>query len=328
MPALSLLHVSLWFHLISALSFLYASGGYDPLAKPPPAQARFHDLEFTDAARNRKLPVRVWLPASGKPEPVLLFSHGLGGSREGAAYLAEHWSARGFVVVCLQHPGSDDSVWKSSKVGQRRVDMQKAANAENLLLRAGDVPAVLDQLEKWNAEPNHLLSGKLDTSRIGMSGHSFGAMTTQLLAGQTLAGKSFADTRVKAALPMSPSPPRIGNDRRAFAGVKIPCLLMTGTLDDSPIGNTRPEDRRLVFPALPPGNKYELVLDKARHSAFSDRLLPGDGLARDPNHHRVILALSTAFWDAHLRGNGEALVWLNGNKPREVMIAADLWQKK
>ncbi len=28
--------------------------------------------------------------------------------------------------------------------------------------------------------------------------------------------------------------------------------------------------------ALPAGNKYELVLDKAEHSVFTDRPLPGD----------------------------------------------------
>lgn len=42
-----------------------------------------------------------------------MFSHGLGGSRSGSAFLGEHWAARSYVAVSLQHPGSDDSVWKS-----------------------------------------------------------------------------------------------------------------------------------------------------------------------------------------------------------------------
>ena len=305
-----------------------ATDGYDPLAKRVVADSTNHDFEFTDAARNRKLPIRVWLPSSTSEEPVLLFSHGLGGNREGPEYLAKHWTARGYVVVCLQHPGSDDSVWKSVKPGERLAAMQKAASGENLLLRAGDAPAVLDQLARWNQDGSHVLSGRMDLGKVGMSGHSFGAMTTQLLAGQTLAGKSFSDPRVKAAVVMSPSPPRVGNPARAFAGLDRPCLLMTGTLDDSPIGKTLPEDRRRVFPALPSGDKYELVLDKARHGAFSDRQLPGEGSQRNPNHHKVVLALSTAFWDTYLRGDPRAKDWLVGDQPRALMEANDLWQKK
>jgi hypothetical protein len=40
----------------------------------------------------------------------------------------------------------------------------------------------------------------------------------------------------------------------------------------------------------------------------------------------VILALSTAFWDAYLQGNKDALVWLNGDGPRSVMEKADDWK--
>jgi hypothetical protein len=47
---------------------------------------------------------------------------------------------------------------------------------------------------------------------------------------------------------------------------------------------------------------------------------------RNPNHHRVILALSTTFWDAYLQGNADALAWLNGAGPRSVMQPEDQWQ--
>ena len=86
--------------------------------------------------------------------------------------------------------------------------------------------------------------------------------------------------------------------------------------------------RLAVFPALPVGDKYELVLHDAEHSAFADRALPGDRNRRNPNHHRVILALSTAFWDAFLRGDPEAKSWLNGSGPRSLLQAEDQWQRK
>ena len=66
-----------------------------------------------------------------------------------------------------------------------------------------------------------------------------------------------------------------------------------------PVGDIDVPSRLAVYPVLPPGGKYELVLDGAEHSAFTDRPLPGDRETRNPNHHRVILALNTAFWDAN-----------------------------
>jgi hypothetical protein len=98
--------------------------------------------------------------------------------------------------------------------------------------------------------------------------------------------------------------------------------------DVAPIGGATLESRLAVFPALPPGSKYELVLDGAEHSAFTDRALPGDALPRDPNHHRAILALSTAFWDAFLRGDESARRWLDGDGPRSVLELADRWRRK
>lgn len=213
----------------------------------------------------------------------------------------------------------------------RLWSLRRAANLKNFLLRGKDVPAVLNQLETWNTTASNELAGQLDCTRIGMSGHSFGAITTQALSGKGFrkGAASFTDARIKAALPMSPSSPRSRKDPQlAFGGVQIPWLLMTGTNDVARIGNIDIESRLGVFPALPPGGKYELVLYGAEHSAFTDRELPGDSLERNPNHHRVIRALSTAFWDAWLRDDTTAQAWLDGAGPSTVLEAADRWQRK
>jgi predicted dienelactone hydrolase len=261
---------------------------------------------------------------------VVLFSPGLGGSREGSAYLGEHWSRRGYVAVFLQHPGSDTSVWSGKPVMQRMKAMRDAANARNFMLRVRDVPAVLDQLERWNESAGHALAGRLDVDTVGMSGHSFGAVTTQAVSGQAIVRGSspFTDARIDAAIVMSPSSPRRGTPADAFGQVSMPWMLMTGTEDTSPIGNADMQSRLAVFPALPPGGVYELVLDGAEHSAFTDRALPGDTRPRDPNHHRVILELSTAFWDAYLCGDASARAWLDGEGPRSVLAKDDGWRIK
>jgi predicted dienelactone hydrolase len=271
------------------------------------------------------------LPAADTPAPVVLFSHGLGGTRENSAYLGKHWSARGFVAVFLQHPGSDDSVWRGKPLGRRMAAMREAAGLENFLLRVKDVPAVLDHLDRWNKEDGHALSGRLDLAHVGMSGHSFGAVTTQAVSGQSfpIVRTSYTDQRITAAIAFSPRGANRGITAvDSFSGVKIPWMLMTGTKDEALIGNVDVKSRLSVFPALAPGGKYELVLENAEHSAFTDRPLPGDREKRNPNHHRAILALSTAFWDAYLREDAAAKSWLDGDGPQSLLEKGDRWQTK
>jgi len=329
-----LFRMSLFEFMVMMISVLAAGrgggAGDDPLASDSTVAPRVLDLDAIDRARQRTIPLRVYLPAAATSSPVVLFSHGLGGSRQGNVYLAQHWSKRGYVVVMVQHPGSDDSVWKSQPALRRIAAMRKAANADNFIARVKDISAVLDELERWSRLPNHPLSGRLDTTRIGMSGHSFGARTTQAVSGQRLlSGKvSYTDPRIRAAVMFSPSAPQRENASDAFGHVSIPWLLMTGTKDVAPIGDADVASRLAVFPALPPGNKYELVLDGAQHSAFTDHPLPGDKEGRNPNHHRAILAISTAFWDAYLKGDREARAWLDGNGPRSVLEQSDRWQRK
>jgi predicted dienelactone hydrolase len=301
---------------------------YDPLLVDPSFHASHCDLTVHDEARNRDIPIRVYLPASTVPAPVVLFSHGLGGSRAGSRFLGEHWAARGYVAVFLQHPGSDDSVWKDEALGNRMAAMKRAASLENFVLRVEDVPAVLNQLKIWNSAKTNQLAGRLELTKVGMSGHSFGAVTTEAVSGEVLplGGQKYTDSRIKAAIVFSPSTPAGRSAEEAFGAVRIPWMLMTGTRDLAPVGNADMKSRLDVYPALHGGPKYEVVLNNAEHSVFTDRALPGDRQPRNPNHHRVILALSTAFWDAYLRGDAGALAWLNGAGPRSVMEAEDRWQ--
>lgn len=301
---------------------------YDPLALNTSSPVAHVDLVLHDVSRARDIPLRVYLPATQASAPVILFSHGLGGSRAGSAFLGQHWAGRGYVAVFVQHPGSDDSVWKDASAGERMRAMKQAASMDNFLLRVQDVRSVLDQLGLWNTSKTNELASRLNLERIGMSGHSFGAVTTEAVSGETLplGGNRYTDPRIRAALILSPSAPRGSSSARAFASVKIPWLLMTGTKDLAPISDVDIESRRAVYPALQGAPKYELVLHNAEHSVFIDRALPGDLQPRNPNHHRVILALSTAFWDAYLGHNPEALTWLNGAGPRSVMESEDQWQ--
>ena len=270
--------------------------------------------EWLDAKRGRTVPVKIYAPKSQAGAfPVIIFSHGLGGSRDGYEYLGQCWAAHGYVAVHLQHAGSDDSVWKDAGVGQRMGAMRRAAaQPRNAMDRVQDVSFAIDELTRLNAT-NSPWHAKLDLKRIGVAGHSFGAHTTLATAGAAYSGRSAAgigDPRVKAAIPMSAPVP--ANKRRldeAYAGVKIPCLHMTGTEDNSPIGDTKAEERRLPFDHCRNSDQYLITFTGGDHAIFGgrDRKLGG---GKDAEFQRLICQSSLAFWDAYLRDDAKAKEWL------------------
>ena len=314
--------------LISGIGVV-ALYGYDPLAIAEDQSIEVIDLEVSYGEEAREVPLRVYLPEERTAQPMVLFSHGLGGSKRGSRFLGEHWAKRGYVAVFLQHPGSDESVWKDVPARQRRAAMARAGNIRNTMDRLRDVPAVIDALQEMGSDAASPLAARIDFERIGMSGHSYGAITTQAVSGQSQLGRTrFTDERIKAALVLSPSLHRRDPMGASFKTVTIPWMLMTGTDDIAGVGTQDIASRLAVFPALPTGDKYELVLDGGEHHAFTDTDEGGRKRSRNPNHHRVIMAVSTAFWDAHLQNEEAAENWLKGEGPRDVLDPEDRWQLK
>ena len=73
--------------------------------------------DMTLAIDGQDIDLRVRAPTAATDAcPVIIFSHGLGGSREGYWPLAEAWASAGFVVIQPSHPGSDTQTLKSAGV--------------------------------------------------------------------------------------------------------------------------------------------------------------------------------------------------------------------
>jgi len=301
---------------------------YQPLATAAENFQTF-DIITIDENRERELPTLVYLPESTEPAAVILFSHGLGGSRFAATYLFEHFASRGYVVVSMQHPGSDVSIYQGVPTSQLLTAAFGAATVENLILRIGDVSSVIDQLEVWNSDLEHVLYRSMDLERIGMSGHSFGARTTQVTSGEIVSYLNYStlEPRIKAAIPYSTSVPNTEQAAEALEGVNIPWLVMTATNDTVAVSSATVADRLKVFPALPSGDKYELVLFGGEHNAFVNNSNP-DSENYNPAHHVTITALSTAFWDAYLLGNRSAKSWLQGEGANAILSEGDTWKFK
>lgn len=266
--------------------------------------------------------------------PLVLLSHGLGGTREVAAYLGEYWAARGYVVCALQHPGSDDSVWRNAPAAQRMEAMRAATrNPQNAVDRPRDVSFVIDTLLA-ERERGEGVGALIDPERIAAAGHSFGAYTVMAVAGQRFGprGASLGDPRVKAVISMSGQPPR--NDPEvAYAGVRIPILHLTGTEDRSPIDpSVTPEDRRAAFRGITAPDQFLIVFKGADHGVFSGVGRVAWREKRDPQLDETVMSLvqksSLLFLDAFLKDDAAAREKLKEGGLEEIVGSMGSIQRK
>lgn len=281
------------------------------LGRRGPEQVQTTDRRWTDRARRRAVPVRIYAPRvrPGVKRPLLVFSHGLGGSHEGYAFFGEHLASDGFVVIHPTHKGSDAAV---ARRGGLKALIRAGADPKNRSARPKDVSFVIDQVRRLRSrEP---LLRQVDMKRIGVAGHSFGAYTALAVVGQTIrAGRRtlrFTDPRVRCALAMSPQAPgTLGLTAQSWSRIRVPVFTLTGTLDTG-LGTPKVEDRRVAFESMPRGQKFHLTIKDAEHSAFADSAWA----SRDPRHHGWILAAATGFFRAQLQGSRPAQRWLKSSR--------------
>lgn len=279
--------------------------------------------EFFDEARdNREVPFKVYYPVDHglSSMPVIIWSHGFGGSRDGASFLSRYISSFGYTIVHLTHRGTDSSLWEG-KDGHpwdilRKLDIPREVTLE----RFRDVPFALDRIMEW-AKENPDVGAAMDFGRIGMSGHSFGALSTQVAAGQLVPDMaedltSFADKRFKAGIAYSPNPIDHMTDAAPadiYGPINIPMMYMTGTEDASPLGGYGYEKRRVVFEQTGHGEKYWLVKQGGDHMVYNGTRGKLANNELRERHEEIIKVASLAFWDAYLKNDEKARAWLSGS---------------
>ena len=269
---------------------------------------------------HRQVPVTVYYDdrAVTTPRPVIIVSHGLGGSRDAMPYLGRAWAAAGYISVHLQHAGSDSGVWKG-KLNPMEDLKAATKNIDNVIQRSGDVQFAIDKLTEINGRPGPFHQG-LDLAHIGMAGHSFGAHTTLMIAGQnaelirkTSPERGLSDPRVSACLALSPAPPQVSTEaalKRAYQGITMPIMHMTGTVDISPIRDVKPADRRVPYDHINNPDQYLVIFKDGDHALFGGRQQTGRNDEQDAAYQKLIIRLSTAYWDAYLRKDARASQWL------------------
>jgi len=137
-----------------------------------------------DAKRNQDVHVRVFYPAEPGNYPVIIFSHGAGGSQTCCESLTQHWASYVYITIQPTHvipPYSAATVEKKTFTSSERC----ATRCKNRRYgRAGlrIFPCVIDSLTALQSRILGL-QGKIDTERIGVAGHSMGSYTAEAIAG-------------------------------------------------------------------------------------------------------------------------------------------------
>ena len=187
-----------------------------------------------------------------------MFSHPSRHQRQSATFLCTHLSSHGYVVAALDH-----SELVAAELTRRDGETpdQKAVRVEAIIgNRVPDVRFLLDHLvdsAAWKSE------ARLDPTRIGIVGHSFG--------GWTALAAPEVERRIRAVVALAPAgsskpKPGILPVKLTFAwGRDVPTLYLVAENDISvPLAGMYELFERT------PGTKQLIILRRADHAHFID----------------------------------------------------------
>lgn len=307
------------------------------------------NLILKDAQRNRQIPIKVSYPEGQQGSfPVIVFSHGAGASKDDYAPLTRFWASQGY--ICIQ-PTHADSIALNRQQGNsenlRESVRQMLGDAKGWKDRATDISFIISSLSELERQAPQL-KGKMNTQRIGVGGHSYGAYTAQLVGGATIdipggaKAQSFADRRVSAVLLLSPQGTgQQGLTRNSWAKINLPMMTMTGSKDRGAQGQG-PDWKEEPFKYSPAGDKYLVFIEGASHFSFSgrfadrgqargetlgrqrgwrlrehfgggDRRFFGGGQQQEGTIFSYIKTASLSFWDAYLKQDSKAKEFLKSD---------------
>jgi predicted dienelactone hydrolase len=259
-----------------------------------------------DSARNKDLPLKIYYPDAPGPFPVIVFSHGAFASKESYWALGRYWASHGYVSI---HPSHADSVQDG---GYRGTLRQAISDPDAWRNRPRDVSFVIDSLSQIE-KLAPALKGRLDRTRIGVGGHSFGAYTAVAIGGATVSmpgvrtPQSFADKRVRAIVVLSPQGEgEMGLTSQSWPYIRVAMLAMYGSRDFGTQRRT-PTWRSQPFYGAPPGDKYDVELEGATHFTFVG---PLRRRGFETKLFKCVKLETTAFWDTYLKDDEAAREFL------------------
>lgn len=325
--------------MLALLATSVAWAGSTAWDQPGPHEVKSAEHpDLVDEARDgRSVPLKAFYPADGKDLPIVVISHGGGGKWDSSSEQARHLASHGYLVVCPTHVDSSNERIRHymSKAGGR-MDFRHALHQITIdraavLERPHDIRFAIDQAVRWNEAGD--LEGRIDTMKVALMGHSFGAFTTLVVCGarptyddlvphvepKTGLAPDLSDPRVVFGLAMSPqSPEGCFFGEESYQTIDRPLICLSGSKDEQKgaDGGTLPaETRRRAWELMPAGKKWLLWLENVDHLAFSynpDASIQLPSPARE-DAQRISRAVMLLSCEVFLRGNEAAKADFNSD---------------
>ena len=179
--------------------------------------------------------------ANNLRHPLVIFSHGLGGSPIGGGIFLTELAAQGFVVAAPEH---DDCSFSSSC----------GLTPEQTARRPGDIESVVDFVLSLSDGDDPILKNLIDADRIGLAGQSLGGWTALTVLQQS-------EPRFKAAVLINPA--TLPSPRPDPLQITKPTLFMAGELDREAAFSVTEEFFQQIPQAAP--DHYPLIVPRAGH---------------------------------------------------------------
>jgi pimeloyl-ACP methyl ester carboxylesterase len=229
--------------------------------------------------------------------------------------LLEDIASHGYVVVginptyfCSATVFSDGRQVGGLPLGERLWHKPGTSTLEDLFpIWVQDMVFVLNQVTKLDSDPQDPFLGRLDLSRVGAFGHSYG--------GAAAASACYEDERLKAGIDIDGSP----RGKRSTWQRSKPLMLLQSD------HGLHKDDSELLYQGAKTG--YLLSIKGSKHRAFTDwALYPLPVSQREellgsvpgPRMMQLSSAYIRAFFDLHLRGLPAPLLQEHSDEYPEV----------
>ncbi len=230
--------------------------------------------------------VAVWKPSGVGRHPLIVFSHGFGGSNVQSKFLMKGLAEHGYLVVAPNHHDANSLAMGGLGL---LAEFRHASRWTDATYRdrRDDIVAILKAMKldpKWTRS--------IDWDRMGLVGHSLGGYTALGLAG---AWPSWKLSGVKAVLALSPdSAPFILRD--SLKGLSVPVMYQGGTLD---YGITPSIRKNSGAYDQTPSPAYYVEFFQGGHLAWTDL---------NPRFQSTIVLYSVALFDRYLLNKPSAVL--------------------
>ena len=247
-------------------------------------------------APERTLPTAIWYPTApdaggadaplapdGGPFPLVVFGHALGSYNTQSTFLATHLASHGYIVAAPAFP-------------LMKLGAPGGSTIADVPAQVGDVTFVIDSFLAFANDAQSRFADGVDGERIGMAGHSGGALTTLV----TTYDAHLREPRIKAAVAFAP--PACFLQPGYFDAARVPLMIVQGDRD------------LLVDPADDAGAAYArahppkalVLVHGGTHLGFADvGATLGDGLVCSLFPDRTVLNAEIATLLATLGGAGD-----------------------